>query len=327
MGHGAGDVFALGLDAVGEVAALVGSPHGVDVGEQGKALRVEGEDVDDGCNGLGSDDSGETGSAASGADTGEVDAHGGLLASLDGIGSGHGCIGGLSADHGRNLGERDTADKPKQGEDAEDGEQKRHAVHIAGGGLTVKGEREKRSGLPAALCLEGFDPWGHLSGPPCHDVGKGLKVAGSLGTVEVCDLGLCGAVAVANDKATVVVAEMAVSVAHHTVVCDVGHDGFMLLDDGAVDPKHTRAAEHVGFIPAIGVFVPHLRTDLAGKGANGGLRDLESGSHGFSLVHHRYTMWRCGCQGRERKKINLPYGRRRCCGPDRWSRRWPAGRR
>ena len=153
MSDGTGDVFALGLDAVGEVAALVGSPHGVDVGEQGKALGVEGKDVDDGCNGLSGANSGETGSAASGPDTSEVGTHGSLLASLDGIGSGHGCAGGFGADHGRNLGERDTADKPEKGEDAKDGEQKRHAIHIAGGGLTVKGEREKNQDYqrPCAL--------------------------------------------------------------------------------------------------------------------------------------------------------------------------------
>lgn len=91
----------------------------------------------------------------------------GVVASADSYFSDFQSIGaekGVGSRHGRDLGGV-AADKPKQGENAEDGEQKRHAIHIAGWRLTVKGFREESFSSPKGTCykvrcLWGFSKWG-----------------------------------------------------------------------------------------------------------------------------------------------------------------------
>ena len=76
-----------------------------------------------------------------------------VIAGADSAFSGFQCIGtgqGKGRSHGRDLGERRAADHREEGEDAEDGEQKRHAIHIAGWRATVKSFREESLVPPRA---------------------------------------------------------------------------------------------------------------------------------------------------------------------------------
>ena len=65
----------------------------------------------------------------------------GIVASADSAFSGFQCIGtgqSKGGSHGRDLSGGKGADHRNEGEDAEDGEQKRHAIHITGDGWRGK---------------------------------------------------------------------------------------------------------------------------------------------------------------------------------------------
>ena len=100
----------------------------------------------EGCTGLGGDvmgkasdvDGGVQGATwnataeavSSGTDASVIAGAGGHFSRFHGVGA----VNGKDRRHGRDLGERRAADHREKGEDAEDGEQKRHAIHVTDSG-------------------------------------------------------------------------------------------------------------------------------------------------------------------------------------------------